>query len=161
MNKQHKKMEPMKGTWFHWSILTRSWICLYRSSNFRGVLKNRCSEICCQNPWKIPMKKFIFSKVAGWQSAIFSTIPWGFYSWDQTRSLFGSNGLSEAFQNKTTKFYLDYWPVISNHPNGAKSIQYLKKLLILKRPLTFLDITCSAYLIGILIQAEKNCINHS
>ena len=26
---------------------------------------NRCSEICSQNPSKIPMKKLIFSKVAG------------------------------------------------------------------------------------------------
>ena len=42
-------------------------------------MENRCSEICSQNPWKIPMKKFIFSKVAGWQSATFSRVPWGFY----------------------------------------------------------------------------------
>ena len=56
-----------------------SWIRLCRSSHFRGVLENRCSEICSQNPWKIPMKKFIFSKVAGWQSATFSRVPWGFY----------------------------------------------------------------------------------
>ena len=61
------------------SILTRSWIHLCRSSHLRGVLENRCSEICSQNTWKIPMKKFIFSKVAGWQSATFSPIPWGFY----------------------------------------------------------------------------------
>ena len=55
-----------------------SWICLCRSSHLRGVLENRCSQICSQNPWKIPMK-FIFSKVAGWQCATFSCIPWGFY----------------------------------------------------------------------------------
>ena len=56
-----------------------SWICLCRSSHLRGVLDNRCSEIYSQNPWKIPMKKFIFSKGAGWQSATFSCVPWGFY----------------------------------------------------------------------------------
>ena len=54
------------------------WIRLCRSSHLRGVLENRCSKICSQNPWKIPMKKLIFSKVAGWQSATFSCIPWGF-----------------------------------------------------------------------------------
>ena len=63
----------------HLRCLTRSWIRLYRSSHLRGVLENRCSEICSQNPWKIPMKNFIFSKVAGWQSATFSHVPWGFY----------------------------------------------------------------------------------
>ena len=56
-----------------------SWIRLCRRSYLRSVLENRCSEICSQNPWKIPMKKFIFSKVAGWQSATFSRVPWGFY----------------------------------------------------------------------------------
>ena len=67
--------------WFrHWFLkFTWSWICLCRSSHLKGVLENRCSEICSQNPWKIPMKKFIFSKVAGWQSATFSRVPWGFY----------------------------------------------------------------------------------
>ena len=60
------------------SILTRSWIRLCRSSHLRGVLENRCSEICSQNTWKIPMKKFIFSKFAGWQSGTFSCVPWGF-----------------------------------------------------------------------------------
>ena len=59
--------------------LTRSWICLHRSSHLRGVLEKRCSEISSQNPWKITMKKFIFSKVAGWLSATFSHVPWGFY----------------------------------------------------------------------------------
>ena len=63
----------------HLRCFTRSWICLCRSSHLRVVLKNSYSEICSQNPWKIPMKKFIFSKVAGWQSATFSRIPWGFY----------------------------------------------------------------------------------
>ena len=61
------------------SNLQWSWIRLCRSSHLRGVLENRCSEICSQNPWKIPMKKFIFSKVAGWQCATFSCVPWGFY----------------------------------------------------------------------------------
>ena len=28
----------------------------------RGVLKNSCSEICDQNPGKIPMKKLIYGK---------------------------------------------------------------------------------------------------
>ena len=56
-----------------------SWIRLCRSSHLRGVLENRCSEIYSQNPWKIPMKKFIFSKVACWLCATFSYIPWGFY----------------------------------------------------------------------------------
>ena len=63
----------------HLRCLTRSRIHLSRSSHLRGVLENMCSEICSQNPWKIPMKKFIFSKVAGWQSATFSRVPWGFY----------------------------------------------------------------------------------
>ena len=63
----------------HPRCLTRSWIFLCRSSHLEAVLENRCSEICSQNPWKIPMKNFIFSKVAGWHSAIFSRIPWGFY----------------------------------------------------------------------------------
>ena len=63
----------------HLRCFTRSWICLCRSSHLRVVLKNSYSEICSQNPWKIPMKKFIFSKVEGWQSATFSRIPWGFY----------------------------------------------------------------------------------
>ena len=64
---------------FHLRCLTRFWIRLRRSSHLRIVLENSCSEICSQNPWKIPMKKFIFSKVAGWQSATFSRIPWGFH----------------------------------------------------------------------------------
>ena len=50
-----------------------------RSSHLRVVLENRCSEIFSQNPWKIPTKKFIFSKVAGWQCATFSSVPWCFY----------------------------------------------------------------------------------
>ena len=45
----------------------------------RGVLKNRCfeklpSEIFCQNPWKIPTRKFIFSNVAGFKTNFFITI---------------------------------------------------------------------------------------
>ena len=65
----------------HLKYLTRSWIHLCRSSNLRGVLENRCSEICSQSqkPWKISMKKFVFSKVVGWQSATFSRVHWGFY----------------------------------------------------------------------------------
>ena len=63
----------------HLRCFTRSWIRLCRSSYLKGVLKNRCSEICSQNPWKRLMKKFIFSKVAGWQSATFSRVLWGFY----------------------------------------------------------------------------------
>ena len=59
--------------------LSMSWIHLCRSSHLTSVLENRCSEICSQNPWKIPVKKFIFSNVAGWQSATFSHVPWGFY----------------------------------------------------------------------------------
>ena len=40
----------------------------------RGVLKNKLFsnlsvKIFSQNPWKISMKKFIFSKTAGWKSA--------------------------------------------------------------------------------------------
>ena len=63
------------GFWnLHWS-----WIRLCRSSHLRGVLENRCSKIWSQNPWKIPMKKLIFSKVAGWQCSNFSCFPWGFY----------------------------------------------------------------------------------
>ena len=61
------------------SIMTRSWIRLCRSSHLKGVLENRYSQIFSQNPQKIPMKKFIFSKVAGWQSPPFSRVPWGFY----------------------------------------------------------------------------------
>ena len=56
-------------------IFTRSWIRLCRSIHLRGVLENRCSEICSQNPRKIPMKKFIFSKVAGWQSHSLRCLP--------------------------------------------------------------------------------------
>ena len=63
----------------HLGCLTRSWIRLCKSSHLRDVLENRCSEICSQNPWKIPMKKLILSKVAGRQSATFSRVPWGFY----------------------------------------------------------------------------------
>ena len=63
----------------HLRCLARSWICLYRSSHLRGVLENRCFEICGQNFWKIPIKKFIFREFAGWQSATFNCIPWGFY----------------------------------------------------------------------------------
>ena len=63
----------------HLRCFTRSWICLCSSSHLRGVMENKCSEICSLNHWKIPMKKFIFSKVAGWQSATFSRVPWGFY----------------------------------------------------------------------------------
>ena len=63
----------------HLRSLLRSWICLCRSSHLRGIQERRCSEISSQNPWKITMKKFIFCKVAGWQSATFSRIPWGFY----------------------------------------------------------------------------------
>ena len=52
-------------------------------------------------------------------------------------------------------------PFISDQLNGAKSNTY--ENLILKWPksilLSLLDVTCSDYLIGILIQAEKNC-NH-
>ena len=42
------------------------WNCLsiYQKQPLRVVLKNRCSEIYNQNPWTIPMKKFIFSLVA-------------------------------------------------------------------------------------------------
>ena len=50
----------------HLRCLTRSWIRLWRSNHLKGVLENRYSEICSQKPWKISMKKFIFSKVAGW-----------------------------------------------------------------------------------------------
>ena len=35
----------------------------------RGVMENRCSRICDQNPGKIPIKKFIFSKVPSWKTA--------------------------------------------------------------------------------------------
>ena len=64
---------------FHLKYLTGSWIRLCRSSNLKGVLENRRSEICSQKPWKISMKKFVFSKVVGWQSATFSRVHWGFY----------------------------------------------------------------------------------
>ena len=59
----------------HLRCLTRSWICLCRGSHLKGILENSCSEICSQNSWKIPMKKFIFSKTEHWQSATFSCIP--------------------------------------------------------------------------------------
>ena len=59
----------------HLRCLARSWIRLYRRNHLRGVLENRCSEICSQNPWKIPMKKFIFSKVAGWRSELLVAFP--------------------------------------------------------------------------------------
>ena len=62
-------------------------------------------------------------------------------------------GLSE----ETTKCYLDLGPLSLTSSMVLSPI--LKKLLILKRPksnlLSFLDITCSVYLIGILIQAEE------
>ena len=41
-----------------------------RKQPLRGVLENRCSEICSQHFWKIPMKKFVFSKVEDLESAI-------------------------------------------------------------------------------------------
>ena len=61
-----------------------SWIRLCRSSHWRGVLENRCSGICSQNPWKIgkfkstwirdsvPQFKKIFSKKY-WPWLIFMT----------------------------------------------------------------------------------------
>ena len=60
-------------------ILTRRWIHFWGNSHLKGVLENRCYEIFSQSTWKITMKNFIFSKVAGWQSATFSRVPWGFY----------------------------------------------------------------------------------
>ena len=73
---------------------------------------------------------------------------------------FCSNGLRSFRIN----YWMLYWLRLFTSDQYL-TVQYLKKLLILKRPksnlLSFLDITCSAYLIGILIQAEKNLINHS
>ena len=60
-------------------ILTRRWIHFWGNSHLKGVLENRCHEICSQSTWKITMKNFIFSKVAGWQSVTFSRVFWGFY----------------------------------------------------------------------------------
>ena len=46
--------------------------CVY---GVRGVLENRCSEICSQNPLKITLKMFIFSKVTGYELLFSRTLP--------------------------------------------------------------------------------------
>ena len=65
----HKKVPSWQGLEYA-SAEAATWEVFWKI----GVLK-----IWSQNTWKIPMKKFIFIKVAGWQSATFSGIPWGFY----------------------------------------------------------------------------------
>ena len=47
-----------------------------RSSHLRCVLENRCSEICSQSTWKVPMKKFIFRlTVCNFQSRSLRFLP--------------------------------------------------------------------------------------
>ena len=41
----------------------------------RGVLENRCSEICSQNPLKITLKMFMFSKVTGYELRFSRILP--------------------------------------------------------------------------------------
>ena len=41
----------------------------WRKQSLKWVLENRCSESCSLNGWNIPMKKYIFSKVADWEPA--------------------------------------------------------------------------------------------
>ena len=39
----------------------------WRKEPLKRVVQNRCSESCSLNRWKIPMKNYIFSKVADWE----------------------------------------------------------------------------------------------
>ena len=42
-----------------------------RKQPLRGVLEYICFEVCGQNSWKIPMRKFIVNKVEGIEPATF------------------------------------------------------------------------------------------
>ena len=42
-------------------------------------MENRCSKICSQNPWKIPMKSSFLVKLQADSLHFFSRVPWGFY----------------------------------------------------------------------------------
>ena len=102
-----------------------SWMRLCRSSHLKGVLENRCCENCSQIPWRIPMKKYIFSKVAGWQCATFSGVPWGFYLKKKLvkNRFFPVSFLGENFHERDcatllkANFFKDifqeFWPKIS------------------------------------------------
>ena len=40
---------------------------IFESSHWNIILRNRCSDLYSHNPWKIPLMRLIFSKVAGFQ----------------------------------------------------------------------------------------------
>ena len=92
-----------------------SWIRLCRSSHLRGVLENRCSKICSQNPWKIPMKKFIFSKIAAWQSATFSCVPRGFYLIKKFVKIVSHSSMTRmTFEDEFYQVCPCYWKILGN-----------------------------------------------
>ena len=81
------------------SILTKSWTRLCRSSHLRGVLGNRCSEICSQNIWKIPMKKFIFRSSCLWKLCFSPVSFFGKNFWEQDwATLLKMNFFKDIFQ---------------------------------------------------------------